>query len=37
VLGNDDKFNLLRRESVIERVIETGRRIAENLSKPARV
>jgi DNA-binding IclR family transcriptional regulator len=33
VVGNDDKFGLLRQESVIERVVETARRIASNLGK----
>jgi len=33
VVGNDDKFGLLRRESVIERVVETARQIAANLGK----
>jgi DNA-binding IclR family transcriptional regulator len=33
VVGNDHKFGLLRRESVIERVVETARRIAAGLGK----
>jgi DNA-binding IclR family transcriptional regulator len=33
VVGKDDMFNLLRRESVIERVVETADRIAANLGK----
>jgi DNA-binding IclR family transcriptional regulator len=33
VVGNNDKFNLLRRESVVERVVEAARRIAANLGK----
>ena len=33
IVGKDDKFGLLRRESVIELVIDTARRIATNLEK----
>ncbi len=36
VVGTDAKFDLLRRESVIERVVETARRIAANLGTAER-
>jgi hypothetical protein len=36
VVGNDDRFALLRRESVIERVVDTTSRIAANLGIRAR-
>lgn len=34
VLGDDNRFALLRHESVIERVVDTARRIAANLTAP---